>query len=114
MTIREKFARRIKPLRILMWLGILTLVGGFLVNLPGGQPDLWLVVAGIVLFSFVSVWMQFFALRCPQCYGNCGPLIMQQASFIRVNDALKFCPYCGVGWDEELEPDEVPSCDQEF
>jgi hypothetical protein len=111
MTIREKFNRRMRPFSILAGVSAVLIVAGVFAGM-GGPPVLALVIPGFAIFMLAGVWMQLFALRCPVCSGNCGPLVMQQ-SWLKVNVGLKYCPYCGVGLDDELDSTDDPD-DQQF
>ena len=106
MTMRQKFSRRMRVPFVMMLVGLALLVVGFAATGPGGRPELLVVLPGIALFIGASVWLQLFALRCTACYGNCGPVIMQQFSWMKVSEAVKFCPFCGISLDTSLEPTE--------
>ncbi len=103
MTMRQKFSRRMRVPFVLMLVGLALLAVGFVAAAPGGGPEPMVVLPGFALFLGASVWLQLFALRCTACFGNCGPVIMQQFSWTKVSEAVKFCPFCGISLDEPTE-----------
>ena len=106
MTMRQKISKRMRVPFVLMLVGLAIVAVGFVAAAPGGQPELMVVLPGFALFIGASVWLHLFALRCTACFGNCGPVIMQQLSWMKVSEAVKFCPFCGISLDTSLEPTE--------
>ena len=108
MTMRQKLSRRMRIPFVMMLVGLALLAVGFVAAAPGGRPEMMVLLPGIALFFGASVWLQLFALRCTACFGNCGLVILQQFSWMKVSEAVKFCPFCGISLDECLEPTEEP------
>jgi len=61
----------------------------------------------IVFVAFLGfmgcVLFMLFGLRCPNCKNNLGYTIQYPSAFWKVSDKLKFCPFCGVELDKEIE-----------
>jgi hypothetical protein len=61
----------------------------------------------LVLFAFAGlmgcVLFMLFGLRCPNCKNNLGYTIQWPATFWRISDKLKFCPFCGVELDKDMK-----------
>ena len=54
------------------------------------------VIAGILYLSY--------GIRCPNCGGSIGHLpFLPGGGYVRFSRKLRFCPFCGVGLDRELE-----------
>jgi len=51
-----------------------------------------------VSISFYGYW----AMRCPHCKGNLGHFLYYGPPF-SVSKKVKYCPFCGVDVDIELE-----------
>lgn len=106
-TIRTKLSRRRKKLVLTMFLGFLILVAGMI----GIIVNHWfwtLFIAGgliMVMANFV-LW---FKLPCPLCGGNLGGAINIPSSSWKIDwklgvpSQVKFCQYCGVSLDKEIE-----------
>jgi len=61
----------------------------------------------LVLLAFLGfagcVFFVLFGLRCPKCKNNLGYTIQGPGSFWNISDKLKYCPFCGVALDKEVE-----------
>ena|SRR5437667_11937451 len=105
MTLRESIVRRKRIGAIVTYLGLAWFVGWM--ALSGAQP-LWLVVAfpGFVVF-FAGTWYLLFFLRCPRCRGRIGYTVSYPSGPLSVSRRIRFCPFCGVALDSELEVHRV-------
>jgi hypothetical protein len=63
-----------------------------------------LVLPGFAVAFLASMGIHYVAMRCLRCGGNFGSLVMQRGG-LRIDRRLRYCPYCGVGLDEEPPPE---------
>src|SRR5262245_6109755 len=105
MTLRELIVRRKRTGAIVTYLGF----GWFLawMALTRAEPP-WLFVAfrGLVVF-FAGTWYLVFLLRCPSCRGRIGYTVSYMSSPFSVSRKIRFCPFCGVALDSQLEVHRV-------
>lgn len=66
---------------------------------PGFPPLFLLPFIG---FGCCVLFM-LFGFRCPRCKNNLGYTIQWPSSFWNLSDKLKYCPFCGVEFDKEIE-----------
>ncbi len=103
MRIRDHLAKKRRVVFLtafICWLafGIAGFIGSQ--SKQAGLPPLMLLafvgLMGCVLFML-------FGLRCPNCKNNLGYTIQWPATFWRISDKLKFCPFCGVELDKDMK-----------
>ena len=105
MTLRESIVRSKRTGAIVTYLG---LAWSFVwMALSGAQPP-WFFVAipGFVVF-FAGTWYLLFFLRCPRCQGRIGYTVSYMSWPFSVSRRIRFCPFCGVALDSELEMHRV-------
>lgn len=56
---------------------------------------------GFAVFS-LSMFYVFWGIRCPRCRRRLTP-IMSYGSPLSISKKIKYCPFCGVDIDSELE-----------
>ena len=68
----------------------------------------WLFVAfpGFAVF-FAGNWYLLFLLRCPRCRGRIGGTVSYLSGPFSISRKIRFCPFCGVALDSELEAHRV-------
>ena len=93
MTIRERISRRKRKAGLAAYGGFALFALGLFLD---GSGRTWLIVAipGIVVFVGATLYLQFF-VRCPACGGAIGSL--------SVSRKIRFCPFCGINLDSELD-----------
>jgi hypothetical protein len=85
-----------------MCIGMGLFVGGALFSEESDNQRVNAIsVTGFAILFLVGLFAQFVALRCHQCRGNLGMIIMR-SSCLYVDGSLRFCPYCGCGMDDQL------------
>ena len=113
MTARMQLNRRMRWLGSAVYAGTALFVSGILLGLVLGQPP----VLAISIPGFAAAWLASMAgfyvglLRCPWCRANLGALVMQHG-VLAINRRVCFCPYCGVGLDEELPVETQSQSDE--
>jgi hypothetical protein len=117
MTIRRKLvsARR-GVFLILVAAFIIFAIGLVRFTRPYGEVGF---ILGAVAWIGAIFYSLFFGVRCPRCKGNLRfALQWPPVGFFRVSPKIRFCQYCGVPLDTELdevEPqDDVPSTPEEY
>ena len=105
MTLRESIVRRKRKGAIVTYLGLAWFLAWM--ALSGAEPP-WLFVAfpGIAVFFAGTCYLVFF-LRCPNCRGRIGYTVSYMSSPFSVSRKIRFCPFCGVALDSELEVHRV-------
>jgi hypothetical protein len=100
-TIREKLAGQRSKAQLIALSGLALLALGGLA--ASTQHELWpLPVVGFVLF-FGGTLYQSFGIRCPRCREAVGHVIMSSSGLFSVSAKFRFCPYCGVELDTQLD-----------
>ena len=64
-------------------------------------PGFVLVMAGVITMLFV--------IRCPKCRGSIGYAVSYPGTPWSVSKKIRFCPFCGVPFDSEIEVFAEPS-----
>ena len=105
MTLREVIVKRKRIGAIVTYLGFAWFVAWM--ALSGAQPP-WLFVAfpGFAVF-FAGTWYLLFFLRCPRCRGRIGYTVGYPSNPFSISRKIRFCPFCGVALDSELEANRV-------
>jgi|SRR5215467_9713448 len=105
MTLRESIARRKRTGAIVTYMGLAWFVAWM--ALSNAKP-LWLLVAfpGFIV-CLAGTWYLLFLLRCPHCRGRIGYTVNYMRSPFSVSSKIRFCPFCGVALDSELEVTRV-------
>lgn len=101
MTVREQLNRGPRRVRPLGLAGATLFIAGMVIGVVhSGPPILALVLPGFALAFVAAMYAQFVAFRCGRCRGNLGPLVIPGSW--SVDRRVRFCPFCGIGLDEEL------------
>jgi hypothetical protein len=101
MTVRDWLSKRKRISTIVGVVGWGSLMAS--VALTRTVPPPWyLIVPGMVAFFAAASYLVFF-LRCPRCRGPIGNAINYPGGFLSVSPRIRFCPFCGVALDSELE-----------
>jgi hypothetical protein len=100
MTIREVLEKKRGVAVALAFLCWLSFAGGIVFTGSHSKEFPLLIFIPFIGFG-VCVLFLLFGLRCPKCKNNLGYTL--QSSFWRISKKLKFCPFCGVSLDTEIE-----------
>lgn len=99
MTIRDKLNRQLRGLHGMFILGLLVYVPG--VFLPA-RYILYLILASYVFIVGAILYMMN-GIRCPKCKSSVGNAAFSIGGWFRGTGKMKFCPFCGVDIDTEIE-----------
>jgi hypothetical protein len=106
MTIRSHISRKKRKIFIVTYSGLLFFILGIILSTTLGIMPL-VPFIGFAVF-FVSIACAFWGIRCPHCKGNFGYIAMYHGSPFSVSKKVKYCPFCGIDIDTELEtPNQV-------
>jgi len=105
LTIRERISRRKRKAGLAAYGGFALFALGLFLD---GSGRTWLIMAipGIVVFVGATLYLQFF-VRCPACGGAIGYATSYSSSPLSVSRKIRFCPFCGINLDSELDEREV-------
>ncbi len=109
MTARTRLDRCLRWMRVAIGFGFGLFFLGILLGVIFDEQQAAILAISLPGFAvaFVANMAGYFGgLRCPQCRGNLGPLLMQQIWF-SVKHRVCFCPYCGGSLDEELSQESA-------
>jgi len=107
-TTRTKLSRKRRKL-------VLTMVSGFLILLVGIiavsiSHWFWVLIVGGGLIILVPNFILWYKMPCQSCGGNLGHAInwVDWSTWkpnwkIAIPERIKFCQYCGVSLDKEIE-----------
>lgn len=100
MTIRERLSRtkhRLSAVTIVFWIAFAVSGLGTIAipYLAAFIPVAFLGFMGCVLMSL-------YGIRCPNCRGNLGYALSWPPSW-GVSERIKFCPYCGIPMDTDVQ-----------
>ena len=98
MTVRESLTQKKRPPMIIFFAGLIVFGLGLSLTEFGGRITI-VALAGFVM-AFGALVYLLMGLSCPKCKGRLGQLIMSCGWSFRISSKLKFCPYCGVQFDE--------------
>jgi ammonia channel protein AmtB len=101
MTIRDEMRRKKRRLLIITWSGIALFILGILLSEKLGSTPL-IPFVGFAVFCVSITLYGYWAMRCPHCKGNLGHFLYYGPPF-SVSNKVKYCPFCGVDIDMELE-----------
>src|SRR5438309_3070429 len=97
MTIRDYLRREKRRYAAVVNLGVLIFIGGAIAGASGsGLLALALVAFTVCGLGGLFLWS---CVRCPDCRGRLGPVLRSVGSPITIPASLRFCPFCGVGFD---------------
>jgi hypothetical protein len=101
MTFREAIDRRVRKVQIITLVSFAVFFGSiFLVQM---QNHLWpITVIGFAGF-FVATLYRIYGIRCPRCSGQIGMSITQFGAGFSMPTKFRFCPFCGVALDNQME-----------
>jgi hypothetical protein len=100
-TIRDDINRRKRKAQILALLGFALLMFGAL--LASTQRMFWLVAAiGFAMFLGGTLY-QSFGIRCPRCACRIDLYTGQSPTVFSIPAAYRFCPFCGISLDTQLD-----------
>jgi len=105
MTAREVLDRRKRWVMGVIYGGLALFLFGFFGQRAMGLavPALMIVgLAGFAVAWLVGMIAQFVGFRCPCCRGNLAPFAMWQGG-VTTSRKMRFCPFCGIELDSELE-----------
>ena len=104
MTIRNYLNRRmVSTFGVMLGCFALFAGGGLLSTI---HP--WFTFAVFLGFGGFAVCILFlnFSVRCPKCrHRISGLAFLPAGGYFRLSKALRFCPFCGVGLDAEVDRD---------
>jgi hypothetical protein len=106
-TIRTKLSHKRRKLVFTMVLGFLILVAGMIGIIL--NPWFWVLIIGGGLITMVASFALSYKMPCPSCGGNLGVAInwpnwsRKRSWKVGIPDQIKFCQYCGVSLDKEIE-----------
>jgi len=105
MTLRESIAKRKRAAGIVTYAALAWFAAGM--GLSGAEPPwVFLAVPGFLVFFAGTFYLLFF-LRCPRCGGAIGYVVSYLSSPFSISRRVRFCPFCGVSLDSELEPNRA-------
>ncbi len=101
-TVRDHLNRKVVPAFSLM------LVCFVLFALMGVAKSAWQGIHWLPFLPFLGVIACIlylsYGVRCPNCGGSIGHLpFLPGGGYVRFSRKLKYCPFCGVEFDRELE-----------
>jgi hypothetical protein len=102
MNIRQKINRQVTPLVIGFFSCFVFFFPiGLVTEKNSSLFPLFLIpfaIAGICI-----VWLSF--IKCPSCHSRIGALgsVCPQGIPFRISSKIKFCPFCGINLDEDIE-----------
>ena len=108
MTIRELFERKKRRIMSLALVGMaVAFVGTILAqsNVLNVEPP-QAALPGISVFVIAICYANFFAYSCPRCQRNCA-LLASHGAFFKLDQNVRYCPYCGSDIDAELSCNET-------
>jgi hypothetical protein len=99
MTVREQFNIRTKHLWIALPISILLIV--LLLTL---MEYFWWLLGVVIIVGSPMGFIIYLKTLCPSCNNSLRELT--QAGIFRLYrlpDKVKYCPYCGIDFDEEID-----------
>jgi hypothetical protein len=109
MTTRAYLSRRKRWIVAVSYVGFgLFIIGILLGWAVGGQPILAISLPGFAIAACGAVG-QLLLLQCPACKGHLYALAMHGGLWA-VSKNVRYCPYCGIGFDDPLPSAEPADC----
>ncbi len=107
MTVRDHLKRQ-KRISLLVFYGG-SVFGGLLLLLAT-QAFHWLLVPAIIVFVLASLGCAYavHGVRCPLCHARVAHVLLAPYPFMSPH-AVRFCPFCGVSMDAEVEATQPPN-----
>lgn len=99
-------ARRKRKASIVAYLGLALGALGLILG-AGGPPWLFVVIPGFAVFAAGTLYPLLF-LRCPSCREAIGYTVSYSSGPFSISRKIRFCPFCGIALDSELEPTDRP------
>jgi hypothetical protein len=102
-TIRAKLSRKRRRLYFAMLAAFVV----FALGMTAGMKMIAFMFVGVVGFAaaMVCVAAMMFWVRCPACGGNLGYALSVPVTWdFSVSKKIRFCQFCGVDLDKEVEP----------
>jgi len=100
MSIRTQINDKKRKILIVAYSGMAFFIFGMILSHKSGALT-FLSFVGFAVF-FLSIVYAFWAIRCPRCRGNFSYVAMTSGSPFSVSKKIKYCPFCGVDIDTEL------------
>ncbi|MFH0801870.1 MAG: hypothetical protein V2A78_05720 [bacterium] len=104
MTIRDKLNSQLR------WADGILLLSIFLVALSGFLSELfrpffyYVIALPAASVSFIVAFIYLInGIRCPKCKSSVGNAAFSIGGWFRGTGKMKFCPFCGVDIDTEIE-----------
>ncbi len=101
MTFREAIDRRIRKVQTLTLIAFAILFAS--VFLMQAQNRLWPITLIAFAAFFAATLYRLYGIRCPHCSGQIGMSITQSGAGFSVPTKFRFCPFCGVALDDQME-----------
>jgi len=100
MTLREAIVRRKRRGSIAAFLG----VAWFAIWMVLSRAEApWLFVAFLGVAVVYAGMLYTFLLRCPRCRGRIGYTVSYWSGPFSISRKVRFCPFCGIALDSELD-----------
>lgn len=101
-TIRNNLTRKRQWLYIAALVAVAVFAGGMK---TGMKIEAFLIIGLLGFIALMGcVAALLFMVRCPVCGGNLGYALSWPATWnLSVSEQIKFCQFCGVSLDKEIE-----------
>jgi hypothetical protein len=112
MTIRDYLNKKKAKASLISFFGI----GIFILNIVYqivANPDSirlnsingYILIIGLMGFFIggAGVLLGLYGIKCPNCKGTLGYILSNSGSFLTKSKKIRFCPYCSVDFDSNLE-----------
>jgi hypothetical protein len=104
LTIRKLFERRKRWITAVIIGCILMALGGALLASLLKISPVYSFIPFFAVFVITIIFAQSSAFHCPLCDKNLNQLVMQ-GNFMGIDQNIRYCPFCGVGLDVEIDPE---------
>ncbi len=112
MTIRKKLSNSKRKITIIMWSGFVASFGIFVAGIimqdeyatgnPLARPLFIIAMIGYGLTFIYFMYHFYRGIPCPKCKTPWGYIVINRGVF-SIFKKIKYCPFCGVDVDSELE-----------
>ncbi len=101
MRIRDYLNRRIIPAFVVMLASFISFgAAGFVISAFPGLP--FLPIVPFIGLGACILYLHY-GVRCPKCRNRLAGLVyLPRGGYFRLSHALRFCPFCGVSLDAEI------------